>query len=76
MNSFESMVNTVMAKSQVYVTQEQYISFQNQWIFDAIGGKRYGQAFCEFFGVPRGTPLYYFRDNKIAERWIQDNYLK
>ena len=57
------------------ITPEQYSDFKKQWLFDAISGKRYGQAFCDYFGISNATPLYHFRDTAICERWIEDNYL-
>jgi hypothetical protein len=57
------------------ITPEQYSDFQKQWLFDSLAGRRYGQAFCDYFGIPNTTMLYHFRDIEICERWIRDNYL-
>ena len=57
------------------ITVEQYEDFKKQWLFDALSGKRYGQSFCDYFGISNATPLYHFRDTWICERWIADNYL-
>lgn len=75
-NPFASMVNTLQDSAhKVIVNLEQYQEFQKCWIFTALEGKRFGQAFCEHFNIPMGTPLYFFKDNNISERWIKDNYL-
>ena len=57
------------------VTQEQYLDFKHYYIIDALKGKRYGQAFCDRFNIPNGSPLYYFNSQEICDRWIHDNYL-
>jgi hypothetical protein len=57
-------------------TQEQYEQFKHQYVFDALKGLRYGEAFCQHFGIPNGTPLYYFQDFKLCEEWITNNYLR
>jgi hypothetical protein len=57
------------------ITQEQYEEFQYYWILDALKGWRYGQAFCERFGISNASPLYHFKGQDTAERWIRDNYL-
>ena len=57
------------------ITLEEYERFQYYYVMDALKGWRYGQAFCERFGISNASPLYYFRDRDICERWIRDNYL-
>lgn len=54
----------------------EYGEFQKQWIMDALKGYRFGQSFCEYFEISNASPLYYFKSNKFAEQWINDNYLK
>ena len=57
------------------ITQEQYEQFLYYYPWDAIKGLRYGQSFCERFGVSNASPLYHFREHSTADRWIRDNYL-
>lgn len=57
------------------ITQDQYQEFQLYYIIDVLKGKRYGQAFCDRFNIPQGTPLYFFNSQNICDRWIRDNYL-
>ena len=57
------------------VTHEQYEEFERYLVWDLVGGLRYGQAFCERFGISNASPLYHFRGREISERWIRDNYL-
>ena len=73
--AFERMIAPVLGYNRVQVTKTQYEQFKKEWIFLALSGMRYGQAFCEHFGLDKANPLYYFRDNKISESWINDNYI-
>lgn len=57
------------------ITQEQFAEFEQYLIWDLVGGLRYGQAFCERFGISNASPLYHFKGREISERWIRDNYL-
>lgn len=60
----------------VKVKTEQYEEWRRQWMFDALAGMRYGESFCKYFGISNASPLYFFRDNKVAEHWISDNYIE
>jgi hypothetical protein len=57
------------------ITQEQYDQFLYYYPWDAIKGLRYGQSFCERFGISNASPLYHFKEQCTADRWIRDNYL-
>jgi hypothetical protein len=57
------------------ITQEQYEEFEYHYVFDALKGLRFGQAFCERFGVSNASPLYHLKSRELCERWIQTNYL-
>lgn len=57
------------------ITLEQYEEFERHWVLYILQEKRYGQAFCEHFGLNIHTPLYHFNDEEISRRWIKDNYL-
>lgn len=56
-------------------TKENIEVWQKQWLVDSLKGYRYGQSFCEFFGICNSSPLYHFKDKNISQRWIDDNYL-
>jgi hypothetical protein len=76
--AFDTITNYLSNVKDMYgvdtITPEQYEAWQKQWILDALAGKRYGQSFCEYFNIPRGTPLYYFKSVDTAERWIKNYY--
>lgn len=59
-----------------YITLGEYEEFKKQYLIDVFKGLRYGQSFCNYFNIPNGTPLYYFRDHNTCEDWIIDNYLE
>jgi hypothetical protein len=58
------------------ITPEEYMEFERQWVFYILQEKRYGQAFCEHFGLNIYTPLHHFKDEEISRRWIKELYLK
>ena len=57
------------------ITQEQYEEFEQYLAWDLLSGMRFGQAFCERFGISNASPLYHFRGREVSERWIRENYL-
>jgi hypothetical protein len=77
LNAFNTLMPPTLEQKQLYhtITQAEYEQFQYYWIIDALKGWRYGQAFCERFGISNASPLYHFRGQEISERWIRDNYL-
>jgi hypothetical protein len=56
------------------VSMQDYELFLRDFTMYAVAGKRFGQAFCEHFGIM--SMLYHLQDQKISERWIRDNYLE
>lgn len=70
-----AIANWLNSEPKKLVKSIDYQEFQKHYVVYALKGYRYGQAFCEYFNIPQGTPLYFFKDNNIAERWINDNYL-
>lgn len=64
----------LLPHEQFSITHEEFEQFKRWYVMYALADKRFGQAFCEHYGM-RGV-LYHFKDRKIAERWIEDNYLE
>jgi hypothetical protein len=58
------------------ITPAEFEQFEREWILYILKEYRYGQAFCEHFGIGNATPLYHFKDETISRRWILDNYLQ
>lgn len=76
MNSTVNQSNYFGSNERTYVTKQEYEEFKRQYIFDALRDLRFGQAFCNYFNIPNGTPLFYFKDMEMCERWIKDNYIR
>ena len=70
------LIDATTYSAQTPITQAEYQNFKRYWIMDCLAGYRYGQAFCQRYGISNASPLYYFKDDKISERWIRDNYIK
>jgi hypothetical protein len=74
-NAFTWMTGNLTKIPTITITEQQYAEFKRQWVLDALRGYRYGQAFCLYFKLDANIPIYWFKDNKIAEDWIKHNYL-
>lgn len=72
----EAISNVFKDYTRQTVNLQSYTEFEKYWLLYEIAGKRYGQAFCEHFGISQGTPLYYFADDELSKRWIKDNHIK
>jgi hypothetical protein len=58
----------------IRVTQEQYEDWQQQFTVDALRGQRYGQSFCNCFGITDNL-LFFTREIDWCEQYIKDVYL-
>ena len=60
--------------SYIKVTAEQYEDWKQQFTVDALRGQRYGQSFCNRFGI---TDNLLFHTTEIAwcENYIRKTYL-
>jgi hypothetical protein len=56
------------------LTAETYESWHRGFIFEAMKGQRYGQSFCNEFGITDNI-LFYERDQERARAYIQKHYL-
>lgn len=57
------------------LTPESYEQWCQSYLFDAIRDLRFGQAFCNHFGITDNF-LFYERDIERAKQRIQKHYLK
>ena len=71
---FDQLVDTLIRPPVGKITRQQFNDFERQWTFYTLQDKRYGQAFCEHFNLNIHTPLYHFKDELIARRWVKENY--
>ena len=56
------------------ISNEQYESWKQEFSWDALKGLRYGQSFCNSFGV-NDNILFYTRDVNECDRYIKNTYL-
>lgn len=59
---------------QFRISHDEYAQFKRWYVMYALADKRFGQAFCEHYEIR--SLLYHLKDRKMAERWIEDNYLE
>ena len=79
MNSaFLNMVDTIPTgypKDNQPVARADYKQWQQEFVFDALQGLRYGQSFCNRFDITDNI-LFYERDPEWADLYIRDCYLQ
>jgi len=61
--------------AQEELTAESYERWCRGYIFDAIKDQRFGQAFCNHFGVTDNL-LFYERNTEKAQQYVKKHYLK
>lgn len=57
------------------VTQEEYTVWCAGFIFDGIRNLRYGQSFCNHFGISDNI-LFFDTNLENADQYIRKNYVK
>ena len=57
------------------VTQGEYEAWSAGFIFDGIRNLRYGQSFCNHFGITDNI-LYYDTNVENADQYIKQHYIK
>ena len=62
-------------KAQEELTRESFERWDREFIFLAMQGQRYGQAFCNHFGI-RDNILFYEGRNERALEYIQKKYVR
>lgn len=78
-NMFKDLVKeltnpTAPAAPHKKITQAQFDSWQAQASFDIMKGARYGQSFCNYFGITDNI-LYYEFSWLNADEYIRRAYL-
>ena len=75
---FEQLVAFADRTSQINranITQEDYEQWRRDYIWEALHGIRYGQSFCNHFGIT-DNHLYYNNDGiEWANDYIRKTYL-
>ena len=57
------------------VTQEQYEQWARGFVFEGLRDQRYGQSFCNHFGI-QDNILFYSRLVEEADRYIRKMYVR
>ena len=74
---FEQLVAfaDVQGRVQTAISAEDYESWKKDYIWEALHGMRYGQSFCNHFGITDNHLYYAPGDIAWCDRYIRDNYL-
>ena len=60
--------------AQEELTEESFEQWDHRFIFEALKGLSYGQAFCNYFGITDNI-LFYERDRDRARQHIRKHYV-
>jgi len=80
MNPFEQFVafsDTMTGNIRMPITEAEFESWKQQFSFDALQGLRYGQSFCDRFGITDNL-LYHasvFRTIEACDNYIRKHYI-
>ena len=62
-------------RSSVLISQEDYDVWQKDVIWDNLHGIRYGQSFCNHFGITDNILFYTFDNPAKADLYIKKHYI-
>jgi hypothetical protein len=78
-NAFDQMVTattTTRVHFKNHISQDKYERWRKDFSFLALKGQRYGQSFCNSFGIT-DNHLYYAVDNHVwADEYIRKHYIE
>jgi hypothetical protein len=74
---FEQIVASADGWGQIHksISQEDYDQWREDFIWEALHGQRYGQSFCNRFGVTDNHLYYAPGDITWCDKYIRKNYL-
>ena len=74
--SFDQLVNFANGKNNKPITSKQFELWKQDFTFNALHGQRYGQSFCNRFGIT--DYLLYYNQWSIdqLDDYIEKNYIK
>ena len=64
-----------MTAYHIQVSEQQYEDWKKQFTADALLGLRYGQSFCNFFGITDNL-LFFTREIDWCDTYIKDHYIE
>lgn len=62
-------------QTRALLTEEDYAQWKHDYIWEALHGMRYGQSFCNRFGIKDNNLYYAPGDIDWCDRYIRQNYL-
>lgn len=79
---FEQMANHMINHNDTplkvlidYIDPEDYTQWKQDFIWEALHGMRYGQSFCNRFGITDNHLYYNNGDIEWADNYIKKTYL-
>jgi hypothetical protein len=77
-NAFEQIVDFANADGEPknLISQEDFESWQKDVIWDALHGIRYGQSFCNRFGISNNLIYYSTWPPEQMEDYIRKHYIE
>jgi hypothetical protein len=63
-----------LPQKQKFVKSEEYATWRRNYLFDALRGMRYGQSFCENYGITDYV-LYYMTKQPNADLYIRKYFV-
>ncbi len=78
--SIQHTVEEILTRSrgltrQADLTPNNYKVWKRGYVFDGLRGVRFGQSFCNYFGIADNI-LFFERDAVRAESYINKNYVR
>ena len=75
---FEQLVAFADASGKIYqsISQEDYDQWRQDFIWEALHGQRYGQSFCNRFGVTDNHLYYAPGDIEWCDKYIRKHYVE
>jgi len=76
-NPFEHIVAFADQDSKIHksISQPQFEQWRQEFSFDALYGIRYGQSFCNHFGITDNILFYTFDNPVKADLYIKKHYI-
>ena len=62
-------------RNNAAVTPEQYLHWARGFVFEGLRNQRYGQSFCNYFGIDDNI-LFYCDTVAKADEYIKKHYIK
>lgn len=74
---FEQLVEFIGQDPQArtLLAEEDYLQWKKDYIWEALHGIRYGQSFCNRFGITDNNLYYAPGDIAWCDKYIRKNYL-